>query len=79
MNSKALKHRFYCHDMFGVLLCIETSVSVLEYVPYGDLFTLWSFHGYLPELLSRVYIAEMAIVLGLLTFINLNMKPIYRK
>lgn len=39
---------------------------VLEYVRYGDLFTLWSFHGYLPEMLSRVYVAEMAMVLDYL-------------
>ncbi|KAK3084775.1 hypothetical protein FSP39_018673 [Pinctada imbricata] len=36
---------------------------VLDYVPYGDLFTLWSFHGFLPEMLTRLYIAEMAMVL----------------
>lgn len=59
------------HYMFPVILfwCFNPIVifyvpSVLEYVPYGDLFTLWSFHGYLPEMLSRVYVAEMAMVLG---------------
>lgn len=39
-------------------------ISVLDYVPHGDLFTLWTFHGFFPEKLVRVYIAELAMILG---------------
>ncbi|KAL3857108.1 hypothetical protein ACJMK2_011803 [Sinanodonta woodiana] len=39
---------------------------VLEYVPHGDMFTLWTFHGYFPESLVKLYVAEMAIVLDYL-------------
>ncbi|KAJ8312122.1 hypothetical protein KUTeg_009495 [Tegillarca granosa] len=37
---------------------------VLDYVPHGDLFTLWTFHGFFPEKLVRVYIAELAMILA---------------
>ncbi|XP_041348800.1 ribosomal protein S6 kinase-related protein-like isoform X2 [Gigantopelta aegis] len=36
---------------------------VLDYVPYGDLFSLWTFHTMFPERLVRLYVAEMAMVL----------------
>ena len=39
-------------------------ISVLEYIPYGDMFTLWTFHGFFPERLVRIYVAELAMVLG---------------
>ncbi|XP_029651494.1 ribosomal protein S6 kinase-related protein [Octopus sinensis] len=39
---------------------------VLTYVPYGDMFTLWSYHGYFPEELVRYHIAELAVVLSYL-------------
>ena len=38
--------------------------SVLDYVPYGDMFTLWTFHGYFPEKLVTIYVAQMAMSLG---------------
>ena len=38
--------------------------AVLEYIPFGDMFTLWTFHGYFPEGLVRIYVAELAMVLG---------------
>ena len=28
------------------------------------MFTLWTFHGYFPESLVRIYVAELAMVLG---------------
>ena len=43
-------------------------ISVLEYIPFGDMFTLWTFHGYFPESLVRIYVAELAMVLGELNF-----------
>ncbi|XP_071093448.1 ribosomal protein S6 kinase-related protein-like [Haliotis cracherodii] len=39
---------------------------VLDYVPHGDLFSLWTFHTMFPERLVRVYIAEMSMVLDYL-------------
>ncbi|ESP01510.1 hypothetical protein LOTGIDRAFT_139692, partial [Lottia gigantea] len=39
---------------------------VLDYVPHGDLFSLWTFHSLFPERLVRIYIAQMAIVLDFL-------------
>lgn len=39
---------------------------VLEYIPFGDMFTLWTFHGYFPEALVRIYVAELAMVLDYL-------------
>ncbi|KAK7087437.1 hypothetical protein V1264_021488 [Littorina saxatilis] len=39
---------------------------VLEYIPYGELFTLWTFHGAFPEQLVKIYISEMAMVLDYL-------------
>ncbi|XP_021365952.1 serine/threonine-protein kinase S6KL-like isoform X1 [Mizuhopecten yessoensis] len=39
---------------------------VLDYIPYGDTFTLWTFHGYFPEQLVKVFVAEMAMVLDYL-------------
>lgn len=39
---------------------------VLDYVPYGDMFTLWTFHGFFPEPLVRIYIAQLALVLDFL-------------
>lgn len=39
---------------------------VLEYIPFGDMFTLWTFHGYFPESLVRIYVAELAMVLDYL-------------
>lgn len=39
---------------------------VLDYIPYGDTFTLWTFHGYFPEDLVKIYVAEMAMVLDFL-------------
>ncbi|KAL5016905.1 hypothetical protein ScPMuIL_006494 [Solemya velum] len=39
---------------------------VLDYVPHGDMFTLWTFHGFFPDKLVGVYIAEMAMVLDYL-------------
>ncbi|XP_025091470.1 uncharacterized serine/threonine-protein kinase SgK494-like [Pomacea canaliculata] len=39
---------------------------VLEYIPFGELFTLWTFHGAFPEKLVQIYSAEMAIVLDYL-------------
>ncbi|CAG5130055.1 unnamed protein product, partial [Candidula unifasciata] len=47
---------------------------VLDYVPYGDMFTLWTFHGAFPEKLVQVYIAEMAMVIDFLH----NASVIYR-
>jgi len=38
--------------------------AVLDYIPYGDMFTLWTFHGFFPELLVKLYVAELAMVLG---------------
>lgn len=37
---------------------------VLDYVPYGDMFTLWTFHGFFPEPLVKIYVAELSLVLG---------------
>ena len=28
------------------------------------MFTLWTFHGYFPEPLVKIYVAELALVLG---------------
>ncbi|XP_052221380.1 serine/threonine-protein kinase S6KL-like [Dreissena polymorpha] len=39
---------------------------VLEYIPYGDMFTLWTFHGFFPERLVTIYVAELAMVLDYL-------------
>ncbi|WAR03397.1 S6KL-like protein [Mya arenaria] len=39
---------------------------VLDYVPYGDMFTLWTFHGFFPEKLVKLYVAEMAMSLDYL-------------
>ncbi|XP_076452564.1 ribosomal protein S6 kinase-related protein-like [Babylonia areolata] len=39
---------------------------VLDYVPYGEMFTLWTFHGAFPESLAKIYIAEMAMILDYL-------------
>lgn len=39
---------------------------VLDYVPFGELFTLWTFHGAFPEKLVQIYVAEMAMVLSYL-------------
>lgn len=39
---------------------------VLEYIPYGDMFTLWTFHGFFPEALVRIYVAELSMVLDYL-------------
>ncbi|XP_050410193.1 ribosomal protein S6 kinase-related protein [Patella vulgata] len=36
---------------------------VLDYVPHGDLFSLWTFHTMFPERLVRIYIAQMGMVL----------------
>ena len=43
---------------------VACCVAVLDYVPFGELFTLWTFHGAFPEKLVKIYIAEMAMVLG---------------
>ena len=45
-------------------ISIRVYFSVLEYIPYGDMFTLWTFHGFFPERLVRIYVAELAMVLG---------------
>ncbi|KAL4223756.1 ATP binding [Mactra antiquata] len=39
---------------------------VLEYIPFGDMFTLWTFHGYFPEKIVKLYVAELAMVLDYL-------------
>ncbi|GAB1602121.1 ribosomal protein S6 kinase-related protein-like [Argonauta hians] len=39
---------------------------VLTYVPYGDMFTLWSYHGYFPEELVCYHVAQLASVLSYL-------------
>jgi hypothetical protein len=44
-----------------IFLCLS---AVLDYVPFGELFTLWTFHGAFPEKLVKIYIAEMAMVIG---------------
>ena len=41
-----------------------TIFTVLDYIPHGDMFTLWTFHGAFPEALVQLYIAEMAMVIG---------------
>ncbi|KAK0060471.1 microtubule-associated serine/threonine-protein kinase 3-like isoform X1 [Biomphalaria pfeifferi] len=47
---------------------------VLDYVPHGDMFTLWTFHGAFPEDLVRLYIAEISMVIDYLH----NASVIYR-
>ncbi|CAC5361174.1 SGK494 [Mytilus coruscus] len=37
---------------------------VLDYVPFGDMFTLWTFHGYFPQPLVKIYVSQLALVLG---------------
>lgn len=56
----ALKHKF------SVILCIKILIftTVLDYVPHGDMFTLWTFHGAFPEALVQLYIAEICLVIG---------------
>ncbi|CAE1299529.1 SGK494 [Acanthosepion pharaonis] len=39
---------------------------VLTFVPYGDMFTLWSYHGHFPETLVKYQIAELAVVISYL-------------
>lgn len=39
---------------------------VLTFVPYGDMFTLWSYHGHFPETLVRYQIAELGVVINYL-------------
>lgn len=39
---------------------------MLEYIPYGDMFTLWTFHGFFPEKIVKIYVAELAMVLDYL-------------
>ena len=36
----------------------------MDYVPGGELFALWKKHGAFSENLVKVYIAELALVLG---------------
>ncbi|XP_059179332.1 uncharacterized protein LOC131958356 isoform X2 [Physella acuta] len=47
---------------------------VLDYVPHGDMFTLWTFHGAFPEALVQLYIAEICLVIDYLH----NSSVIYR-
>ncbi|KAH9525745.1 hypothetical protein Btru_002243 [Bulinus truncatus] len=47
---------------------------VLDYIPHGDMFTLWTFHGAFPENLVRLYIAEISMVIDYLH----NTSVIYR-
>ncbi|XP_052073932.1 ribosomal protein S6 kinase-related protein-like [Mytilus californianus] len=39
---------------------------VLDYVPFGDMFTLWTFHGYFPQPLVKIYVSQLALVLDYL-------------
>ncbi|XP_074643280.1 serine/threonine-protein kinase S6KL-like isoform X2 [Tubulanus polymorphus] len=39
---------------------------VSDYVPNGELFTLWQYHGAFPENLVKLYIAELALVIDFL-------------
>ena len=61
-----LSHVLLFSDDLAV--CCYIVVSVLEYVQFGELFTLWNFHGAFPEQLVKIYIAEMAMVIGLCLF-----------
>ncbi|XP_071180629.1 ribosomal protein S6 kinase-related protein-like [Mytilus edulis] len=39
---------------------------VLDYVPFGDMFTLWTFHGYFPQPLVKIYVCQLALVMDYL-------------
>ena len=39
-------------------------VSVMNYVPRGELFSAWKHYGHFSEALVQIYIAELAMVIG---------------
>lgn len=44
--------------------CSVSSVSVTEFVGYGELQQLWRSLGRLPENLVKIYLAQIALALG---------------
>ena len=38
----------------------------MEYIPRGELFAVWKRIDYFPDMLVRIYIAELAVVLDFL-------------
>ena len=47
-----------------VLTVVSPSVSVTEFVGYGELQQLWRSLGRLPENLVKIYLAQIALALG---------------
>lgn len=46
------------------LTVVSPSVSVTEFVGYGELQQLWRSLGRLPENLVKIYLAQIALALG---------------
>jgi hypothetical protein len=48
----------------AVIVGIQLLFAVMKYEPQGDLFELWKKFDCFTELLTQIYIAELALTLG---------------